>query len=136
MLRRRILVNSLPVIENPREPIWVHDDLSWTAWIPLREAFEHAVLPTKPALDRIRRAGRRDLDYIGQTGAGLRGRVRQLRGIDRVPMPYRDPHTAGPALWALLQSEDAVFEVSVCPVAGGDPWRKALEAIAIAGYRQ
>jgi hypothetical protein len=28
-------------------------------------------------------------------------------------MPYNDPHTAGPALWALKQLEDCEYEASV-----------------------
>ena len=34
-----------------------------------------------PSLYRIRRVGRADLDYIGQTGVGLRRRLAMLSGI-------------------------------------------------------
>ncbi|WP_147444237.1 MULTISPECIES: hypothetical protein [Corallococcus] len=51
-------------------------------------------------------------------------------------MPYRDPHTAAPALWALRQLEGATFEVSVVEVQGSVPTRKGLEALAIAAHRQ
>lgn len=59
-----------------------------------------------------------------------------LRGIYLHEMPYRDPHTAGPALWALLQAAGTPFEVSFCPVSGDTPWRKSLEAVAIARHRK
>jgi hypothetical protein len=59
-----------------------------------------------------------------------------LRGIAGEAMPYRDPHTAGPALWALLQSTQCTFEVSCLPVPGSGSWRRGLEAVAIAHYRQ
>jgi hypothetical protein len=78
-------------------------------------------------------------DYIGQTGSGqmnLRRRMAMLRGIYLAEMPYRDPHTAGPALWALREASGAPFEVAFCPVGGSTPWRKGLEAVAIARHRQ
>jgi hypothetical protein len=59
-----------------------------------------------------------------------------LRGVYGEVMPYRDPHTAGPALWALYHQTGEDFEVSVVRVAGSTPWRKGLEALAIALYRQ
>jgi hypothetical protein len=51
-------------------------------------------------------------------------------------MPYRDPHTAGRALWALYHQTGESFDASVVPVEGSTPWRKGLEALAIALYRQ
>src|SRR5688572_27321882 len=78
--------------------------LVWSAWLPLWECWLGRMLPNVPGVYRIRRVGREDLDYIGQTGAGgmtLKKRMGMLRGIYGEVMPYRDPHTAGPALWAL-----------------------------------
>jgi hypothetical protein len=87
----------------------------------------------------LRRVGRAELDYIGQTGAGgmtLRKRIRMLASIHGVVMPFRDPHTAGPAQWALLVQEPCEFEVSVIELPGvDDRWRLGLEAVAIARYR-
>jgi hypothetical protein len=59
-----------------------------------------------------------------------------LRGIRGEVMPFRDPHTAAPALWALLQSAPCEFEVSCLAVEGSTAWRKSIEAVAIALYRQ
>jgi hypothetical protein len=50
-------------------------------------------------------------------------------------MPYRDPHTAAPALWALRHRDGCDFEASVVQVIGTVPERKALEAVAITLYR-
>jgi hypothetical protein len=50
-------------------------------------------------------------------------------------MPYRDPHTAAPALWALRHRDGCDFEVAVTEVPGTAPQRKALEAAAITLYR-
>jgi hypothetical protein len=66
----------------------------------------------------------------------LRRRLGMLKGIYAPAMPYRAPHTAGPALWALLQGADVSFEVSVAIVEGVDQWRKGVEALAISLYRQ
>jgi hypothetical protein len=113
--------------------------LTWSPWRPLRGVWLAASTPALPGLYRIRRANRTDLDYLGQTGAGtmtLKKRLGMLRGVYAAQMPYRDPHTAGPALWALAHATGAEFEASVCPVAGATPWRKGLEALAIALYRQ
>lgn len=112
--------------------------LSWSPWYDLKGASRNPSIPGKTAgLCRIRRVGFHGLDYIGQTGAsnGLRSRLGQLLGVFKEQMPYRDPHTAGPALWALRQT-GADLEVSVCPVEGSTPWRKGLEALAISLYRQ
>jgi hypothetical protein len=113
--------------------------IGWSDPVPLTEAIRGAPVPAVPGLYRIRRIGMKSWDYIGQTGSGqmnLRRRMAMLRGIYLDAMPYRDPHTAGPALWALLQSTDTSFEASICPVVGDTPWRKALEAVAVARHRQ
>jgi len=91
---------------------------------------------TSPGLYRLRRADRAELDYTGQTGLHLRERLRMLRGVYRTEMPYRDPHTVAPALWALRQLGGEDYEASTSPVAGDARWRKALECVAIALYRQ
>jgi len=51
-------------------------------------------------------------------------------------MPYRDPHTVAPALWAQRQISAEEYEASTCPVVGDVQWRKALECVALALYRQ
>jgi hypothetical protein len=50
-------------------------------------------------------------------------------------MPYRDPRTAAPALWALRHRDGCDFEVAVIQVPGTAAQRKALEAAAITVYR-
>jgi hypothetical protein len=75
------------------------------------------------------------LDYIGQAGRSLRGRLGMLAGVHRSEMPYRDPHTAAPALWAIRHCEGCEFEASVTLVPGSVVKRKALEAVAITLYR-
>jgi hypothetical protein len=113
--------------------------LRWSPWQPLQGSWLNQKLPALPGLYRIRRVGRADLDYIGQSGQGrttLKERLGNLSGVYKPQMPYRAPHTAGPALWALRHSTGCDFAVSVVPVEGTDQWRKGLEAVAIALYRQ
>jgi hypothetical protein len=62
----------------------------------------------------------------------LRRRMAMLKGVYKADMPYRDPHTAGPGLWALRDSMGASFEVGFCEVDGDTQWRNALEDVAIA----
>jgi hypothetical protein len=108
----------------------------WSGWFPLREAGANRQIPAQPGLYRVRRTtGAPGLAYIGQTGEKLRGRLGQLGRLYDAQMPYRDPHTAAPALWAHCHRDGCDFEVSVIEVPGKPPWRKALEATAITLYR-
>lgn len=110
--------------------------ISWQVWRPLNGASRDSELSRSPGLYRIRRIGRADLDYIGQTSLRLGQRLGMLKGVYAEEMPYRDPHTAAPALWALRHATGCDFEVSVAPVDGSTSSRKGLEALAIAVYRQ
>lgn len=113
--------------------------IRWSAPVRLKTAVLGQEAPSAPGLYRIRRVRLPWWDYIGQTGTGqmtLRRRMAMLRGVYLPEMPYRDPHTAGPGLWALRQSSPQPFEVEFCPVDGTTAWRKGLEAAAIAVHRQ
>jgi hypothetical protein len=111
--------------------------IEWSDWRPLEACFRGGVVPDAAGLYRIRRSGHEDVDYIGQTGLGLRQRLAMLRGVYGESMPYRDPHTAGPGLWALRDGSHCAFEASVAVVVrGGAQMRKGLEALEIALYRQ
>ncbi|MBD2560710.1 MULTISPECIES: hypothetical protein [Nostoc] len=117
----------------------VEQIFSWSSWQPLNGCWRGSLIPNLPGLYRMRRVNRDDLDYIGQTGEGtmtLKKRLGMLRGVYKEEMPYRAPHTAAPALWALRHSSNCEFEVSVLPVQGTTRWRKGLEALAISLYRQ
>ena len=93
-------------------------------------------MPDGPGLYRVRRQrGEQDLVYIGQTGCSLRGRLGQLNEAYRSEMPFSDPHTAAPALWALRHYDQCDFEVSVAEVHGTTPHRMGIEALAVTLYR-
>lgn len=108
---------------------------AWSAWVPVEGIGQNRQVPATPGLYRIRRVGFRGLDYVGQTGNSLRERLGMLAGIFRVAMPYRDPHTAGPALWALRDSEGCEFEASTAVFDRPAAERKGLEALVITLYR-
>jgi hypothetical protein len=100
--------------------------LAWTAWFPFIDptAFRH--LPATPGLYRIRAIGINELFYIGETGRNLRERLGDLRrNTMQADMPFNDPHTAAPSLWAWRQAEQLAFECSVAPLAFSDEKEEA-----------
>lgn len=115
-------------------------DLDWSPWRPLDPA-EGTLsrMPTDPGLYRVRHADRPGLEYVGETGRSTRGRVRALaRGTYADEMPFRDPHTAAPCLWAIRDAHGPDLEVSwTAPeVAESKQTRKAIEAALIAVHRR
>jgi hypothetical protein len=110
-------------------------DLEWSIWLPLEGAGRDARIPEVPGLYRIRSRETGVLLYVGQTGRGLRSRVGALRAIYGGEMPYNDPHTAGPALWAHLQDTDETLEVSVAVVEAAASDRIGREALEITKRR-
>lgn len=111
-------------------------DLAWSDWHSLNPTEgELSTIPMTAGLYRIRHHHYSDLEYIGQTGRSLRGRIGALaRNTYKEEMPYRDPHTAAPCLWAIRQEDGPAFSVSYTspPNASMDRKRKGLEAALIA----
>jgi hypothetical protein len=85
---------------------------------------------------RIRIAKEPCLAYIGQTGRNLRerGRTLALRTLD-TPMPFNDPHTAAPNLWAWHDAAGYQFECSVASNHLNDAERQILECYLLWQYR-
>jgi len=113
------------------------NNLQWSEWVlfePPVEGFR--TLPKTPGLYRVRATGHTRLVYIGQTGRSLRERVRTLclRSLDP-EMPFNDPHTAAPNLWAWRQSEGWNFEASVAECDLSEADRQALECYLLWQYR-
>ncbi len=50
-------------------------DFNWSPWHALEGAGRNRDISPDQGLYRIRRAGREALDYVGQTGMGLRRRL-------------------------------------------------------------
>ena len=73
-------------------------ELNWSNWEPLENIGRNHNIPAERGLYRVRVRDAKSLSYIGETGSSLRARLGQLsNGIYKNYMPYRDPHTAGPA---------------------------------------
>ena len=112
--------------------------LEWTRWIPFKcPRSEWAVLPRKkPGLYRVRPVGVNLIAYIGQTGRGLRQRLGALRRHTLAElMPYNDPHTAAPNLWAWRQEEKWDYECSTAPTTCPARERMSLECYLLWQYR-
>ena len=113
----------------------VSELLDWSPWSPLDVAGRNRQLPATPGLYRVRVSGTDLPVYIGQTGRSIRERLGMLRGAYAEQMPYNDPHTAAPALWALRHRDGVDFECSAAPVDGDRRARMGAEALAISMHR-
>ena len=97
-----------------------------------------AEIPAAPGLYRVRHhtdiAG--GLTYIGES-SDIRRRIGSLvRGTHAERMPYRDPHTAAPCLWAIRHRDGPGFSVSHTTLVSEDAAeRKGIEAALIAIHR-
>lgn len=115
-------------------------DLNWSEWQPLDPATGAlSTLSTDPGLYRVRHPAYDGLVYVGESGRSIRGRVQALaRGAYATQMPFRDPHTAAPTLWAIHQEHSPALEVSwvAPPNASDSQIRKSIEAALIATHRR
>lgn len=114
-------------------------NLNWSDWKPLNTG-SSSEIPKEPGLYRIRHRteDRNHLEYIGESG-DTRRRIQSLsRGAYAEEMPYRDPHTAAPCLWAVRDSVGPALEVSYTTPskAEDDQHRKGTEAALIALHRR
>jgi hypothetical protein len=73
--------------------------------------------------------------YIGQTGRSLKERLGALKGVYGDVMPYNDPHTAGPSLWAHRIEFGETFEVSVAVLEVDKADRMGREALEVTKQR-
>jgi hypothetical protein len=112
-------------------------DLLWSSWVSFEDRkFDWRMLPVERGLYRVRPKNVDLLVYVGETGRGLRDRLNALRrGIISELMPYNDPHTAAPNLWAWRQEEHWSYECSASIFGGSTSERKALECLLLWKYR-
>ena len=116
---------------------WIDHD--WSEWKTL-DADSFSEVPKEPGLYRIRHRSeeRNHLEYIGESG-DTRRRVQSLaRGVYAEEMPYRDPHTAAPCLWAIRDKIGPALEVSYTTPskAKNNQHRKGVEMSLIALHRR
>ncbi len=118
-------------------PQWLN--LDWSDWMPLN-AGSFTTVPKEPGIYRIRhqKEERDFLEYIGESG-DTRRRIQSLaRGTFADEMPYRDPHTAAPCLWAVRDAVGSELEVSYTTpdYADSEQDRKGTEEALIALHRR
>ncbi len=116
-------------------PDWCR--LIWTDWIELTsKSKERVIILGKQGVYRVRAEGYDGLVYVGQTN-NLKIRTGSLaRNTNRVEMPWNDPHTAAPNLWAWKQDKGWKYEVSVAITSLTKQNRMALECFLLWKYRQ
>jgi len=109
--------------------------LQWSDWVPFSSA-SFKEIPPGPGVYRVRVRGTNRIAYIGQTGRGLRARLLDLRrNTLSVEMPFNDPHTAAPSLWAWRDASGFEFECSASEIALDQRRRLGLEAWPLWQYR-
>ena len=112
-------------------------DLQWTPWISFSSPkLDWLLLPNQSGLYRVKPENSNLIAYIGETGKGLRNRINALkRGTLSELMPFNDPHTAAPNLWAWRKEEHWNYECSVSPFTKSRVDRKAMECLLLWKYR-
>ena len=104
--------------------------LPWSPWVPFTAGKEEfRVIPKKPGLYRIRSTGKDFLMYIGETSRTVYERINELRHTLRRTdlMPWNDPHTAAPSLWAWQDAEGYEYECSATPLDASQSGRRGMD---------
>ncbi len=114
--------------------------LRWSAWVPFDEfSDQKAALPPGPGVYRVRPVDGDYLMYIGQTGRTLGQRLSELSKYRKTPelMPYNDPHTAAPSLWAWRDATGMDFECAGAPLPATEDarTRETVESYLLWQYR-
>ena len=102
--------------------------IRWSACKPLSGSSRNSNVPSAPGLYRVRVVETGEVVYIGQTGVSLRMRLGMLCTCYGDEMPYRDPHTAAPTLWALRHRDGVEFEASTAVLEGDKRSRVRISA--------
>ena len=103
--------------------------LPWSPWVPFTaDKQEFQQIAKEPGLYRIRPVNKDFLMYIGETSRTLHERLNELRhNIRRTDlMPWNDPHTAAPSLWAWNNAEHYEYECSASPLDASASGRKGI----------
>jgi len=118
-------------------PTWC--SLPWTPWVPFTaDKEEFRLIPKDPGLYRIRPAGKDFLVYIGETRRQLHWRLHELRHtLQRGElMPWNEPMTEAPSLWAWQKAEGYSYECSAAPLDASPGGRRGMQSYLLYQYRQ
>ncbi|MGA2105506.1 MAG: hypothetical protein ABSG06_08970 [Methanoregula sp.] len=119
------------------DPDWC--SLPWSPWIPFTaERYAFRDIPREAGLYRIRPVGKDFLMYIGETRRPVHERLSELRLVlNRAgKMPWNDPYTVAPSLWAWQDAEGFAYECSGAPLDAAINGRKGMESFLLYRYRQ
>jgi hypothetical protein len=113
--------------------------LPWSPWVPFtatKEEFRQ--IPREPGLYRIKPVGKDFLMYIGGTRKTVHERLNELRHTLKRNdlMPWNDPITEAPALWAWRDAEGFEYECSAAPLDASPGGRRGMESFLLYQYRQ
>ena len=123
------------VTQADQTPTSLKPELEWSPWVSF-DGGDFCLIPRGAGLYRVRVAGQAVLAYVGQTGRDLRQRLIDLRrNTLAAVMPFNDPHTAAPSLWAWRDAEGYKFECSAAAFAGDTRIRLALECSLLWQHR-
>jgi hypothetical protein len=114
-------------------------NLSWSPWAPFTaDAQIFRQIPKEPGLYRIRPVGKDFLMYIGETRRTVHQRLNELRHTLRRSdlMPWNDPHTAAPSLWAWQDAEGYEYECSAASLDAPTNSRRGMECFLLYQYRK
>ena len=111
--------------------------LNWTPWISFTATkAKWKLIPNETGVYRVKPSGTSIIAYIGETGRELKDRLSSLRrGVMADLMPYNDPHTAAPNLWAWRQEQHWDYECSTAVFKKSKAERKAIECFLLWKYR-
>jgi len=113
--------------------------LPWSPWVPFTaDKHEFRQIPKEPGVYRIRAVNKDFLMYIGETQRTVHERLNELRHtLKRTDlMPWNDPHTAAPSLWAWHDAKNYEYECSAAPLDASTSGRRGMEAFLLYKYRQ
>jgi len=129
----------LPATTHPDYLTSTWCSIPWTPWVPFTaDKEEFRTIPKEPGLYRIRPAGKDFLMYIGETKRTLHQRLHELRHTLRrcELMPWSEPMTEAPSLWAWQDAEGFSYECSAAPLDASPGGRRAMESFLLYRYRQ
>ena len=113
--------------------------LPWTPWVPFTaDKEEFRTIPKEPGLYRIRPSGKDFLMYIGETRRTLHQRLHELRHtLQRGElMPWNEPMTEAPSLWAWQKAEGYSYECSAASLDASPGGRRGMQSYLLYQYRQ
>ena len=108
---------------------------NWSEWYPVLPPDEQEIEYEGPGILRICHSNLSGIHYVGHSESSIQSRVRSLGyELDNKKMPYTNPFSAAPCLWAIQQELGDEFFVSYYAVEDHQPV-EVLEDAYLTLYR-